>query len=327
MNELVSTNRAGKDITTSLIIASVFGKNHKEVLRDIQNLSCSKDFNERNFAPISYFDSMNREQRAYEVTKDGFSFLVMGYTGNKAGEFKEKFINEFNKRESLLKNDDYIISRAISLLSERVKTLEEQVRQKALREAMPVEPIGERLDELIKHYHLNKNRLSIRLEMKSNSLITRIVNNSKMGISLKYIQKILMTFPEISPEWLVLGTGNMLKKGAVGIRAIPLHANLKVKELQVMDQAPPDYFAIMGYAALNKIPIGLNLAADLGREAKKICQEKGSMIGSIPDPRFGRVNTYPYEVLEQVFNQTNNLTRQTSNGQRACKVVRSILCT
>ena len=60
----------------------------------------------------------------------GFSFLVMGYTGEKAGEFKEKFINEFDKRESLLKNDDYIIGRAMSVLSDRAKALEQQIHQK-----------------------------------------------------------------------------------------------------------------------------------------------------------------------------------------------------
>jgi Rha family phage regulatory protein len=57
-----------------------------------------QDFNQLNFALISYTDTMNREQRAYELTKDGFSFLVMGYTGAKAAKFKVDFINEFNRR-------------------------------------------------------------------------------------------------------------------------------------------------------------------------------------------------------------------------------------
>lgn len=45
------------------------------------------------------------------MTKDGFSFLVMGYTGAKAGQFKEMFIAEFNMREAMLKSDDYILAR------------------------------------------------------------------------------------------------------------------------------------------------------------------------------------------------------------------------
>lgn len=130
MTHLVLKNKKGKDVTTSLIIAEVFGKEHNKVCRDIENLSCSSEFNTANFGVISYIDSRGREQKAFDITKDGFSFLVMGYNGKKASEFKEKFINEFNKRESLLKNDDYIISRAMSVLNDRAKALEQEVERK-----------------------------------------------------------------------------------------------------------------------------------------------------------------------------------------------------
>jgi Rha family phage regulatory protein len=130
MDALVLTNRTGKDITTSLIIAEVFGKEHKHVLRDIQELECPEDFRQSNFGLSSYVSSQGKELPMYEITKDGFSFLAMGYTGSKAAQFKVKFINEFNKRESLLKNDDYIISRAMSVLFDRAKALEQQVQQK-----------------------------------------------------------------------------------------------------------------------------------------------------------------------------------------------------
>lgn len=133
MINLVLTNRVGKDITTSLIIAEVFLKRHADVLRDIENLSCSQEFRERNFALSSYITSQGKELPMYEITKDGFSFLVMGYTGGKAAEFKEKFINEFNKRETLLTNDDYIIGRAMSLLNDRAKALEQQLHHKEER--------------------------------------------------------------------------------------------------------------------------------------------------------------------------------------------------
>lgn len=128
--ELVSTSKSGKDVTTSLIVADVFGKEHKHVLRDIKELTCSREFRERNFALSYYLTSQGKELPMYEITKDGFSFLAMGFSGVKAGEFKEKFIAEFNKRDSLLKNDDYIIGRAISVLSERQRLLEQQILQK-----------------------------------------------------------------------------------------------------------------------------------------------------------------------------------------------------
>ncbi|CAG0896121.1 unnamed protein product, partial [Darwinula stevensoni] len=111
-NELVIKNSTGKDVTTSLIVAEVFGKRHDHVLRDIENLNCSQNFRLPNFGATSYTDASNRQSKMYEITKDGFSFLVMGYTGEKAGEFKERFIAAFNANEALLKDDDYIIERA-----------------------------------------------------------------------------------------------------------------------------------------------------------------------------------------------------------------------
>lgn len=129
MKELVRINSAGRDVTTSLIVAEVFGKEHKNVLRDIENLSCSDTFNRLNFERITYKDARNREQQAYEMTKDGFSFLVMGYTGEKAGQFKETFISEFNKREMLLKSDDYILMRSQQILNRRIELAEQKVKQ------------------------------------------------------------------------------------------------------------------------------------------------------------------------------------------------------
>ncbi len=128
MAELVIQNSNGNDVTTSLIVAQVFEKEHKNVVRDIENLSCSESFNRLNFERITYRDSRNREQTAYEMTKDGFSFLVMGYTGAKAGEFKEKFISEFNKREMMLKDDDYILMRSQQILQKRVEAAEQRVK-------------------------------------------------------------------------------------------------------------------------------------------------------------------------------------------------------
>lgn len=129
MNELVIQNSKGNDVTTSLIVAQVFGKEHRNVLRDIETLSCSDSFNALNFEQIEYTDGKGRIQRAYQITKDGFSFLVMGYTGEKAGQFKEKFINEFNKREQLLKSEDYILLRSQEILNNRVKLMEAKVAQ------------------------------------------------------------------------------------------------------------------------------------------------------------------------------------------------------
>ncbi|WP_425935407.1 Rha family transcriptional regulator [Aeromonas rivipollensis] len=93
--DLISLQQ-GQPVTTSLKVAELFGKQHKDVLRKIATLDCSKDFNERNFALVTYQDGKGEARPSYEMTKDGFIFVVMGFTGAKAAATKEAYINAFN---------------------------------------------------------------------------------------------------------------------------------------------------------------------------------------------------------------------------------------
>ena len=86
----------------SLMVAEFFGKHHDKVVRDIENLDCSAEFNAANFGVIKYTDSRGRRQRAYAMTRDGFMFLVMGYRGKKAAAIKEAYIKRFNDMERLI---------------------------------------------------------------------------------------------------------------------------------------------------------------------------------------------------------------------------------
>ena len=89
--------------TTSLIVANAFGKEHKDVLKAISNLECSAEFTERNFAPSEYKDSTGRTLPAYRITRDGFAFLAMGFTGKRAAAWKERFLAAFNAMEAELR--------------------------------------------------------------------------------------------------------------------------------------------------------------------------------------------------------------------------------
>jgi Rha family phage regulatory protein len=89
----------GHAVTTSLNIAAVFGKQHKNVLQSIDNLECSDEFSRLNFQPRDYVDERGKVQPMIEMTRDGFTFLVMGYTGTKAAQFKEAYIARFNQME------------------------------------------------------------------------------------------------------------------------------------------------------------------------------------------------------------------------------------
>ncbi|MGB2079718.1 MAG: Rha family transcriptional regulator [Vibrio sp.] len=95
--DLVFTSKTNKIVTNSLSVAEYFGKLHKNVLRSISNLECSDEFNQLNFERVHYHDKKGEVRQAYQMTKDGFMFLVMGFTGKRAAEIKERYINAFNE--------------------------------------------------------------------------------------------------------------------------------------------------------------------------------------------------------------------------------------
>ena len=85
--------------TTSLKVAEVFGKLHKNILQRIESLDCSPEFTSANFSAHvenQQVGTTRRDMKYYEMTKDGFMFLVMGFTGAKAAAIKEAYINAFN---------------------------------------------------------------------------------------------------------------------------------------------------------------------------------------------------------------------------------------
>ncbi|EJR2865550.1 Rha family transcriptional regulator [Salmonella enterica] len=82
-------------VTTSQAIARYFGRDHDKIVKRIEHLDCSAEFLTRNFRRVK-FNHKGRNLTAYEVTKDGFTFLAMGFTGKKAAAFKEAYIAQFN---------------------------------------------------------------------------------------------------------------------------------------------------------------------------------------------------------------------------------------
>lgn len=90
---------------TSLDIARVFEKRHTHILDIIKNYlndEDMKEFNQPNFRLVNYKDLKGELRPAYEVSRDGFSFIAMGLTGKKANKWKVSFINAFNKMEQVI---------------------------------------------------------------------------------------------------------------------------------------------------------------------------------------------------------------------------------
>lgn len=135
MNELVKINDNNQVTTDSLTVADRFGKRHCDVLRSIKLLKCSKDFNARNFASVEYKDQKGEKRTYYDMTQDGWMFLVMGFTGEKAAEWKEKFIVAFRAVEAeLRKRQDKLV-----IVSEHTRSLPSGKKEIVLSEKAKTE--------------------------------------------------------------------------------------------------------------------------------------------------------------------------------------------
>lgn len=117
----------GAVVTTSLAVAEHFGKLHRNILRSVEQLDCSEEFRVLNFEPSSYFNQQGKQQPMYHVTKDGFIFLVMGFTGKQAARIKEAYINAFNQMEAKLRKPTAVSPESEQLVwMHKYITLQEQ---------------------------------------------------------------------------------------------------------------------------------------------------------------------------------------------------------
>ena len=125
MNNLVIM-KDQQAVTSSLQVAETFNKNHRDVLRAIDDLE--KDV--RNFAQMFLVtdlpDTYGRGRRAYYMNRDGFTLLAMGFTGKKALKFKMQYIEAFNKMEDQIKTGGFKIP---STMAEALRLAADQQEQ------------------------------------------------------------------------------------------------------------------------------------------------------------------------------------------------------
>lgn len=110
MSDITLFNQDGRILASSRDVAEKFGKNHKEILRSIDNIS--KEISTAQFCALfiisNYKASNGKTNKEYLMDRDGFSLLCMGFTGTKALEWKLKYIDAFNQMEETLKSGDYL---------------------------------------------------------------------------------------------------------------------------------------------------------------------------------------------------------------------------
>ena len=142
-------------VTTSLAVAEYFGKRHDQVLESIRNArsQVSDFFRDQNFLESKYApNGQMRSYPMYYLTKNGFVFLVMGFTGEEAGRIKEAYITAFDQMEKLLREHAnlnqqnsflQLKDRCMELQEELLQLYRKQVVQKRPRRRLTIDAIWE----------------------------------------------------------------------------------------------------------------------------------------------------------------------------------------
>lgn len=127
--ESLVIQRDNQAVTTSLKIAETFGKRHKHIIDLIRNLAAENSATKKMYV-VSTYVNRGKEYPMYYMGRDGFTLLVMGFTGKKALDFKLKYIDAFNKMEDYIKKGDRLESTS-NFKSAYIEMMRQQNENKA----------------------------------------------------------------------------------------------------------------------------------------------------------------------------------------------------
>lgn len=189
MNEITVQEKNGQVVVSSRDVAEKFGKRHADVVRAIDiKIEVNAILRSPKYVlSMKYLDKSNRQSKEYLMTRDGFSFLVMGFNGKDADIWKIKYIEAFNQMEERLKNGNQLTE------EERLKL------QLFSKDASEVAYAHNRLVELATaplHQQLEKQQPKVEL---AETMLT-----SKNAISVSDFAK--MTYSKFK-----LGSNNMFR--------------------------------------------------------------------------------------------------------------------
>lgn len=209
MNQIVIANTNGQLTVSSLQVATNFGKRHCDVLESIENLKTENSVLKNMFIESTYkVEGNNKTYKCYDITRDGFSLLVMGFTGKKALEWKLKYIEAFNAMEQKLLNNnglninlEELIAKTVTMtISETVKALVPLIKAPVQESnVIPDEP--KRIRKKYKYTTPSKiSMLEPELKQKVDEMIISgeyscqqianyIMNNSDISISQTSVNK------------------------------------------------------------------------------------------------------------------------------------------
>lgn len=151
MTDLVQIQN-NRVVVSSKQVAKRFGKLHKDVLESIRQILVAEN-SATNFYEETTFDYRGRKFPIYLMDKDGFSLLVMGFTGKEALEWKIKYIKAFNAMEQEIQHKEYQASLAKSSENELLRKKVEQLKKDKFDISIQVDlAIRERRNNIKKAY-------------------------------------------------------------------------------------------------------------------------------------------------------------------------------
>lgn len=184
MNEIVFRSANDQAVTSSLLIAEKFGKEHKNVMQSIRNLIGGTAENSaiaEMFSESTYLNEQNKEQPMFLMNRDGFTLLAMGFTGKKAMQFKLEYIKAFNSMEAQIKASQKpksqleILQMSINQLVEQEHRLSSVERDVAETKKEIAEMKQERIEngKLLLEAEVSENKVP---EISMRNKIRRLVN-------------------------------------------------------------------------------------------------------------------------------------------------------
>ena len=176
MTNIVIKSTKGNAVTTSLLVAEKFGKEHKHVLESIRNLMAENSAVKNMFYQSTYCDDRNKERPLIIMNRDGFSLLVMGFTGAKAMAFKLEFIEAFNEMERKLASPQLPATYLDALKALVVSEEQKQLAEAKVSELEPKAEVYDKiantlgllsLNDAAKSLHQGRNKMVSELRKRS----------------------------------------------------------------------------------------------------------------------------------------------------------------
>ena len=175
MDKIVYKGENGQALTTSVLVAEVFGKEHRNVMRDIRNLvevGVLKNEQTPMFVETTYINEQNRQEYPmYIMNRDGFTLLAMGFTGEKALTFKLEYIKAFNTMEQQIKQIT-----ASYQIDDPIKRAEKWIKEEKERQRLQLE---------------NQKKEQLLIEQQPKVVFADAVTSSSETYSMKDLATIL----------------------------------------------------------------------------------------------------------------------------------------